>query len=100
MKSHLFSMSMHSNSIEAYRSLNLGERCALVLSVYANGSPLGLTDRQCMTILGFSELNQVRPRITELIGGGYLKEICSVKCDITNRKVRVCRLTDEAKIYA
>lgn len=91
-------MNMHANSLEAYRSLNLGERCALVLSVYADSSPLGLTDRQCMTMLGFSELNQVRPRITELIDGEYLKEIDNVKCAITNRKVRVCRVTDKVEI--
>lgn len=88
-------MPIHANSIDAYKSLNIRERCALVLACYVDGAPFGLTDRQCMHILGFTELNQVRPRITELLDGGYLREIANTKCKETGKTVRCCTVTDK-----
>lgn len=96
---------MHENSLEAYRSLNVGERCALVLAAYVDaGQPI--TDRQCMRILGFNEPNTVRPRINRLVkgvlledgtyfDGGYLREVGSVKCEETGRMVRLCEITEK-----
>lgn len=80
-------MTIHHNSITAFHSLNQGERRAKILSVYAeSGRPL--TDREVMHRLGVSDMNHVRPRITELTDDEFLYEVDSVKCDVTGRPVR------------
>jgi len=98
-------MTVHAHSIEAFNSLNLGERCAVVLSAYASaGKPI--TERQCMHVLGFSEPGSVRPRVTRLIhgllqkdgsyiDGGYLEEVGETKCEYTGKTVRLCTITEK-----
>jgi predicted HTH transcriptional regulator len=81
---------MHNNSLTAYAGLDIDERSRLVLAAYVtHWSPL--TDRDCMRILGFTEMNQVRPRITALIERGVLEECGNVKCPETKKTVRLCR---------
>ena len=47
----------------------------------------GLTSREIMIELGYSELNNVRPRLTELLKGSRIKEGNKVKCQYTNKSV-------------
>ena len=46
------------------------------------------TDRELMIELGFFEMNQVRPRITELLRIGAILEVGKTKCPVTRRTVR------------
>lgn len=46
------------------------------------------TDRTIKEYLGFHDMNQVRPRINELIRSRKLVEADTVVCPLTNRKVR------------
>lgn len=79
-------MTIHSNSLASYASLgNLGDRQRATLACYW---PTPLTDREVSTMLGI-ELYQARPRVTELIALGLLREIGSQKDPITGRKVRI-----------
>lgn len=80
---------VHQNSIEAYHSSGplISRRARMVLDwVRANGSA---TDRQVMDGLGFREPNQVRPRITELVDAGELREVGSTSCPVTGKTVRL-----------
>lgn len=51
-----------------------------------------LTDREVMVACGFSEPNQVRPRLTKLLALGVLVEVEPVRCAITGKTVRRVRL--------
>ena len=46
------------------------------------------TDRQICGLLHFQDMNAVRPRITELIDNGVLREVGSIIDPETKRKVR------------
>jgi hypothetical protein len=59
-------MTVHANSLAAYRSLNISDRAAAVLHTYVEAIQ-PITDRECMQRMGFFDPNQVRPRVTELI---------------------------------
>ena len=89
----------HANSCEAYKTIKLTKhhRYQIILSCYLNADLLGLTDREIKNTLDYDDMNTVRPRITELLQSGYLKEVNSA---IENgRPVRSCRITDTGKIY-
>lgn len=81
-------MPIHANSITAYHAERdrLSARAALVLAWVRSHGPC--TDRQVMAGMGFSEPNSVRPRITELVEMGLLREIGSVRCATTGKTVR------------
>ncbi len=87
-------MPVHANSRSAFSSLQLGQRRAAVLGVYADMQK-PLTDRQVKEILDAEEMNVVRPRITELITAGYLYEVDSARCFRTGKMVRRCGLTGQ-----
>ena len=79
---------MHINSLLAFdeerKTLNVRcERILRVIQKYPN-----LTDRSILIELGWSEMNMVRPRITEMIQRGLVLETGSMKCAITDRKCR------------
>ena len=86
-------MSKHKNSKKSIKELivtgNKVRRMDKILEVY-NSNGLPLTDRDVLNILNPSsdDLNYVRPRISELLKEGRIKEICSVKEG--NRTVRMC----------
>lgn len=83
---------MHENSIESwqvYKAKIAGTRAEVVLDTYrVKGS---LTDREVRDLLGFQEMNSVRPSITHLLDIGYLIESGKTKCDTTGNTVRLCR---------
>ena len=80
---------MHINSIEAYYqevSKLTGRRADVYRTVKARGTPV--TDREVMALLGFRDMNAVRPRISELVKHGLLRECDSTPCPVTGKKVR------------
>jgi hypothetical protein len=63
------------------------KRKAEIMSAFEReGTPM--TDRQLMRYLGYSDPNAIRPRVTELIAEGKLREYCTVICEVTKRPVR------------
>jgi hypothetical protein len=83
---------IHQNSIKAYRELSKSERCQAIFRVYdVHQRPL--TDRQVKDYLGFSEMNAVRPRISEMIQQGVLVECINKEKDhVTGKTVRLVRI--------
>jgi hypothetical protein len=49
-------------------------------------------DREVMLFLHFTDMNSVRPRISELIKSGHLEECGSIIDDVTGKRVRLVRL--------
>lgn len=86
----------HPNSTVAFAQERedgkLGHRAAMILdAARRGGTETYFTDRQMMAKLGFTDMNAVRPRITELIDIGLLVEVGAIRCPVTSKKVRVCR---------
>lgn len=82
---------IHANSLDAYyngKHEEFTKRQLKIMECFYTGAHL--TDRRCMNLLGFSEPNAVRPRITELIDRGVLQEVATVICPVTKKRVRVC----------
>lgn len=79
---------MHENSLEAFRTLPRQGRQAAILAVYAGGA--WLTDREVAERLGCTDMNAVRPRISELVDDKVLAEVGTAKDHATGRPVRIC----------
>ena len=80
---------MHSHSLEAYKiecSKLEGRKKDVHAWLKLNGAS---TDREVMAGLGHSDMNTVRPRITEMIEFGVLAETGETACPVTNRTVRI-----------
>ena len=80
---------MHRNSLDAYtiEHPKLTSRARLILeNINQHGAA---TDREIRSRMGYSDMNMVRPRITELIERGELIEIRQVLDKTTNKTVRV-----------
>lgn len=81
-------MTVHANSLLSWGDLEPAARHQMILAVYASSSK-PLTDREVGKQLGFSDLNSVKPRISELINDFHrLMECASVIDATTNRTVR------------
>lgn len=87
---------LHANSLSAFDSLDINKRESLILSAYALARA-PMTDRECMTALGFTDMNAVRPRVTSLVASGYLWECGVVRDETTGRRVRACTTTSLAR---
>lgn len=90
------SASIHANSLEAYHDGELGaftKRQREILKAFAQRGTL--TDRECLAALGYSDMNAVRPRITELIDSGVLREVGETKCPVTEKRVRLCEIAPQ-----
>lgn len=80
---------VHANSVKVYREdqHKIGHRAMMVLhTVKELNRPC--TDREVMQALGFTDPNSVRPRITELIDAGLIKEAGTTTDELTGKKVR------------
>jgi hypothetical protein len=77
--------------MKAYNELdNLSARCRKVVSALED---LGVaTDRRIKEHLNLPDMNNVRPRVTELIKLGIVIEDGEDICEETNRSVRLIRL--------
>lgn len=85
----------HSNSLEAHEalcSLLTGRRAQIVGWLAGNGPA---TDREIATGLfgPNADMNMVRPRVTELLDAGALREADRVRDEITGMTVRRVALT-------
>ncbi len=82
-------MNIHRNSKLAHEQerVQLSLRAANILSHLKDG--LARTDRMIKNEMNFPDMNNVRPRITELISGGFIEEVGSHKCSITGKRVRL-----------
>ena len=89
---------MHQNSLDAYGTLKTQKRREFILSAYQDGE--ALTDRQVKNKLHLSDMNEVRPRITEMVTGKSGKHSIPIrlreigKQKENGRPVRVCALID------
>ena len=86
---------MHDNSLNAYGAerIKLRRRASEVLGVILQ---LGhCTDRQIKEKLNYSEMNAVRPRITELIKKGLVEEAGRMRDKKTGRRVRIVKIADK-----
>jgi predicted HTH transcriptional regulator len=83
---------IHDNSLESYHSglntFSARQQKVLVALALLHRA----TDRQIMEHLGFSDLNAVRPRITELVQRGILTEAASTRDPITGKTVRLVQV--------
>ena len=85
-------MSVHAHSTQAYRdgkpTLDARKR-----EIYEAFAWLGVgTDRECLERLHQTDMNYVRPRITELIKEGILEEAGECEDHLTGRMVRRVRI--------
>ena len=87
MANHL-THDMHPNSLEAYAKATqaLTGRRRMVHQLIEQHGPM--SDRQVRDRLGFSDMNAVRPRISELVDLGLLEEVGRRQED--GHTVRIC----------
>ena len=86
---------MHPNSLEAYRRLDLPASQARVFRVFMINPHESFTDRTVKDMMRADDMNEVRPRITELIERGVVKEYGNTTCPVTNKTVRTVGLVCE-----
>lgn len=84
---------IHANSIAAYHQElpRLSKRAQAIIR-WLELHPRS-TDREVMVGMGFSDMNCVRPRITEAIEIGALVEVGEAVCSYTHKKVRLLDLS-------
>ena len=89
---------VHKNSMIAIKDIRKSGRAELrkkaITRIFSNGGEY--TDRDVLHILfpSSDNMNNVRPRITELICDGILENTYDMRDNITGRPVRVCRIKD------
>lgn len=88
---------IHEHSIAAYHSElpKLSRRAAAIIA-WLELHP-ARTDREVMNGMGFSDMNSVRPRITEAIERGFLVEVGERVCPVTGKTVRIVDLSLDEK---
>jgi hypothetical protein len=81
---------VHANSIKCYRedAAKICKRASDILHLL-KCTEMQLTDRDIMRSLNFTDMNAVRPRITELIDAGLLRECGKVGDTLTGKTVRL-----------
>lgn len=88
---------IHQHSIEAYHSEQprLSRRALSILQWLELHGPS--TDREIVCGMGFSDMNCVRPRVTEAIDAGALVEVGEKRCSMTRKMVRIVDLSLDQK---
>lgn len=84
----------HKNSIKSFKELKADGRHAAILDL-CRREARPLTDRQIVELLGFSDMNSCRPRVSELVDFGYLIECGNVRDSVTGKTVRQVKLCAE-----
>ena len=90
----------HVNSINAYdegKEEWFSKREKLILAALS-GLKRGASDRELMIRLGFTDMNSVRPRITEMVKEGLLEEVSNQEDPITKKVVRVVALARDPRL--
>ncbi len=88
---------VHDHSLNSLDTLKKHNREELIYRLFERENR-PMTDREVKDLLGFDEMNAVRPRISEmckLIDGqpGRLQECGEVKCPKTGKTVRLTRIS-------
>lgn len=83
-------MHLHENTINSYieEIPKMSRRARHIYDFFLETGGT-YSDREVMQQLGYSEMNQVRPRITELVKAKLLTEVGSIRCKTTNKTVRI-----------
>jgi hypothetical protein len=86
---------MHDNSYNAYVSEipKMSKRANQIFKFLNENRDIRFTDRDVMIGLGYSEPNQVRPRITELIRTKRVLEVGKKRCETTGKNVRLIQVS-------
>lgn len=81
---------IHRHSTKAYHEIadSLPKMQRYIYKILLNAYD-AQTDRNVKEISRCNDMNNVRPRITELIRKGLVEEVGSVKCEVTGKKVRL-----------
>ena len=92
-------MPIHYNSIKSIKQLKKGGKHNRILQIYhITNRPM--TDREVKIIGKFEDMNEVRPRITELINDYERLEECgNVHCVVTKKEVRLTRLVLQRELF-
>lgn len=89
---------IHDNSRkshEEHESTGKGETYRQMIVALLTRTGEDMTDRQILTTLNVTDVNNIRPEITRLKQRGVLKESGKIKCPVTGKTVRtVCIKTD------
>lgn len=86
-------MKLHENSLSAYYAGRLEVFPRRTVEILGALSQVGrATDRQVCEHLGFTDMNAVRPRLTELVKSGVVEEVGRVLDPTTDRHVRLLRI--------
>lgn len=72
---------------ESFLKIEPSKREKLILSALTQP----MTARQIAKVLGFHDLNAVKPRLTELVGKGRVEVVGKAYDEATNRSVAVYR---------
>ncbi len=87
----------HPNSMKAFKDIDLrGKHKEIYNLCFQKDMPL--TDREIKDLLGYSDMNSVRPRISELIDFGFLKETGKIKDYVTRKTVRLVKAVQKPEI--
>lgn len=82
----------HANSREAHHGNRYRDRYAAIMEGLRLEGPG--TDREIKERLGLPDMNNVRPRITELVGMLAVREVGTKTCPVTGKPVRIIGLRE------
>lgn len=85
---------MHRNSLKTFSEIqdSLRPREKMILLILNDGP---LTEREILERTGRTDMNYVRPRCSDMVKLGVLKEIGSELCPVTGKSVRVLEKVKE-----
>ena len=91
-KNHRVRLASRRSYAEVLKTLT-GRKQRILATIHEGGP---MTDREIKEYLGYSDMNMVRPVVTNLRDDGLLIEIATVRCDETDRLVRLNAINKEA----
>jgi hypothetical protein len=89
---------MHENSTTCFKETisERSKRRGEILDAFKKADR-PLSDREILQMIGRSDMNSVRPRITELVHEEMLIETGKIRDILTKKTVRVCELHRQLK---
>lgn len=84
----------HKNSVDAFKKINPNTEHKRIYDLFLSMKH-PMTDKEAMKHFGFTDPNKVRPRISELIDFGFLKEWGKIIDNESHCKVRACVVNKE-----
>jgi len=84
---------IHINSRKSYKeeAASLGNREREIFN-YLMMTRREYTDRQLAKEMGFGHRSEIQPRCSTLLAKGLIMEGLKVKCEVTGKLVRTCRI--------